>query len=343
MKVTFDKSQSVTSHSVNAVQHLADGRVTGVSRNLNPGWLDRCAKDSTLEMTTINPQRLSGTSDSGVESMESSIYSPKEGLVSTVHSASSLQVSDEEEFICNSESEEERTNKRVRNFKKCLNDQDGRPTKRQCIQIDSNITDSDTFKLTSAEIKSSGSDNLIAQFFESVSNDTVERNTSTSSSTKLTAKEKLEKKMTAGTMNDNFVRINLKKKVFVRGKKNFNFSKYKKNQWKQRKKDLASSESNLDAADFIDKNGMTCLKCGESGHFAKNCSTFKGNALLPLEEIDDSSNFPTLEEAEKMASKTAVVAHSHKIERLPERPSYSAMKTSRDEKAELGELIFFLN
>ncbi|XP_028049937.2 ATP-dependent DNA helicase Q4 isoform X2 [Monomorium pharaonis] len=535
MKVTIEKNKSVASHSVNAVQHLVDGHAIGVSRNLNPGWLDRCARDGNSEVRKINSQRLSGTSDSGVESMESSIYSPKEGLASTVHSGSSLQVSDEEDFICNSESEEERANKRVRNFKKRLSDQDSRPAKRQCIKIHTNIDSdvTDTDRLTSVEINllsrnkcseneidndnvskltndvymnitnesiinsrnaialnldiesniikdkvvsedicqaesvqikevsvttnttskltdksqknlsisdkkpikqrqrvrrvSSDSDpdykeekiskktktraktmqtctvkrssrrskekttdekksnvrrkslrkesnlekndeeqsldseikripmydvetmmqtiprfkikpfksgNLIAQFSESVCNN-EEKNATTFSGTKSTVKEKLEKKMAAGTMNDNFVRINLKKKVFVRGKKNFNFSKYKRNQWKQKKKDLASSESNLDVADLIEKNGMTCFKCGESGHFAKNCSVSKGNVLLPLEEIDDSSSFPTLAEAERMANENAFVAHRHKLERLPERASYSAMKTSRDEEAEL--------
>lgn len=561
MKVTFEKSKPAASqHSINAVQQLANGRVTGTSRNLNPGWLDRCARDSNLEVTTINPQRLSGTSDSGIESMESSIYSPKD-LASTVKSASSLQVSDEEDFVCNSESEEEHGNKRIRNFKKQLSDQDDRPAKRRriCINSDSTITESNstinngTFKLTSYVdidrsfnllytdknikneidndnafksannvdtntvnesirikrdtvslgldiesdviikdqvtsekvcqiendhkdkvrvekvcqtendqtkkvfglmdtvsksiniknqedllvsdekpmkrvlrrrvkqvssdnsdldyteeksrtktraktnkkstnqrnkrktaddnetksnvrrnfsrgqtnlekddeeqcsdlemkiptygvemlqtiprfgIKPSGPGNLIAQFSESVCTDAVERDASISSttSTKLTAKEKLEKKMAAGTMNDNFVRINLKKKVFVRGKKTFNLGKYKRNQWKQRKKELTSSERNLDVADLIDKNGMTCLKCGESGHFAKYCSASKGDALLPLEEVDNSSNFPTLEEAEKMANEKAVVVHSHKIEQLPERPFYSTTKTSRDEE-----------
>ncbi|XP_024874723.1 ATP-dependent DNA helicase Q4 [Temnothorax curvispinosus] len=449
MKVTFEKNKPVVPHSINAVQQLADGHVTSVSRNLNPGWLDRCARDSNLEVMTINPQRLSGTSDSGIESMESSIYSPKD-LAPTVHSASSLQVSlsDEEDFICNSESEEEhKNNKRIRNFKKRLSDEDGRPAKRRCIRIDSDSTitgsndiNSDTFKLTSYadrsfnllhrdkcskneidndndkckltndvdtstnivnesiktkkdtitlgsyiesiddnekksnarrkssrkksnleedkeqssdsekkkipiygvealqtvprfEIKPTGTGNLVAQFSESICiNAEKDGPISSTASTKLSAKEKLEKKMAAGTMNDNFVRINLKKKVFVRGKKSFNLAKHKRNQWKQRKKELASSESNLDAADLIDKNGTTCFKCGESGHFARNCPASRGDDLIPLEEVDDSSNFPTLEEAEKMANENAIVAHSHKIERLPERPSYSTTKTLQDEE-----------
>ncbi|XP_018315009.1 ATP-dependent DNA helicase Q4 isoform X2 [Mycetomoellerius zeteki] len=537
MKVTFEKSKPVLQHSVNVVQQLADSYTTGINRNLNSGWLHRCTRDNNLEVTTINPQRLSGTSDSGIESMESSIYSPND-LAPTVH-FSSFQVSDEEDFICNSESEEEHGNKRIRNFKKRLSDQDGHPIKRRCIHIDSDstiagfhITDSDRSKLTSyvdrsfnllcrdehsknkinnanafeltnnvststniinesirikkdtitlgsniesnviikdkmisenicptesdqtkkvfrmidvipkstnlknqkdfstsdekpvkrgrvkqvsnnfdpsyieqnnkepktrtktnkksksqrnkekttdnkkkfdvkrkfskresslekdnkeqsldlemkkiptynvemlqtiprSNIKPSGIGNLIMQFSETVSTDAMKKDVliSSTASTKLTAKEKLEKKMAAGTMNDNFVRINLKKKVFVRSKKNFNFVKYKRNQWKQRKKDLTSSESNLDAADLIDKNSMTCFKCGESGHFVKNCSASKNNALLPLEEIDDSSNFPTLEEAEKMANEAAIIAHNHK--RLPKQPSYLATKTWQDEE-----------
>lgn len=539
MKVTFNKDKSVAPYSINAVQQLADGHVS-VNRNLNPGWLDRCAKDSNLEVTAVNSQRLSGTSDSGIESMESSFHSAKD-LLPTVHSTSLL--SDEEDFICNSESEEEHGNKRIRNFKKRTNDQDAHSAKRQCIRIDSNSIsinnkiDSDTLKLTSYvdnfnllhkdkcskneidndnkfelindvhtstnvankliktkrdtvtldsgiesniiikdnvasknicqiendetekisirdmvpksadlknedfsisneksmkhilrrrvkqvssnisdpnteeknkeiktktknvaqtinksinqqnkkkttddnekkfnvrkkssrrqpnfeekeqssdlemkeistynvemfqtvprfEIKPMETNNFIEQFSESVCKDAVKRDTSISSviSTKLSAKEKLEKKMITGTMNDNFVRINLKKKVFVRGKKNFNLAKHKRNQWKQRKKELTSSESNLDMADLIDKNGMTCFKCGESGHFAKNCSASKGDALLPLEEIDDSLNFPTLEEAEKMANENAIVAHGHKIERLPERPSYSTTTITQDEE-----------
>ncbi|XP_011636135.2 LOW QUALITY PROTEIN: ATP-dependent DNA helicase Q4 [Pogonomyrmex barbatus] len=527
INVTFERNKPVISRSINTVQQLIDGHVTDVSRNLNQGWLDRCTKESNMEVM-INSQRLSGTSDSGVESMESSIYSPKD--LATVNSISSLQISDEEDFICVSDSEEERKNKRIRNLKKRQSDEDDHPAKRQCVEINSDsmtvesndIIDNDTFKLTSNvnksfnllpgdkyntdktdndnafklindvnkstntvnksirierntvildsnitmktendqttvsvmhtipksadlnrkdsksdkksvkqrvshrkvkqmssdnsyvdymeekdkkiktrvktkvartctikkstsqrskektndseeksetideeqssnsgkknipiygvemlqtiprfAMKSTGPGNLVTQFSENMCIDTEKRETPISSiaSTKLIAKEKLEKKIAAGTMNDNFIRINLKKKVFVRGKKSFNLIKHKRNQWKQRKKELASSESNLDAADLIDKNGMTCFKCGEFGHFARNCSVSKGDILLPLEEIDDSSHFPTLEEAEKMANENAVVAHSHRIERLPERPSYSVAKTSRNEKEDLTELF----
>jgi len=522
IKMIFEEIKSVVPHSINAVQQLAEGHVIGVNRNLDQGWLNRCVRDNNLEITTLNPERLSGTSDSGMESIESSIYSPKD-LIPTSHTSTSFQVSDEEDFICNSDSEEERRKKRIRNFKKRLCDQEGPTVKRRCVETNSNsaitqsddTTDKDISKLTSnietsfnlasrneyngnemdsitANLnQSNGTQNdkiilsskiesnvankrvtaenvsctnhmdhevnnepnvtnsddlasqkkpvrqrasrrkmkqilcddfdpdpkeedknvkvkithsvkrstkqlskkktvkddkekfnvrkgssrkkfreknnieennkeqdsdlkigqipiygvettqtiprfvmkpivngdLITQFSESVCTDGMEKDTLTPSATgiKLTAKEKLEKKIAAGKINDNFVRINLKKKVFVRGKKNFNLSKYKRYQWK-RKKELASSEMNLDAIDLLDKNGMTCFKCGESGHFARNCPVSKGDALLPLQEVDESSNFPTLEEAEKMASEKAVLIHSHRINRLPEKPSYSTTK-----------------
>lgn len=531
MKLTFQENKSTMQYSINAVQQLADGHVTCVSRNLNEGWLDRCAKENNLNIETINLQRFSGTSDSGIESTESSIHSPK---LSVAHSATTLQVSDED-FICNSDSEEECRKKRIRNFKKQLSNQDNdRPIKRQCVNIDfdstniesNDIIDNDLFKQTcyvnassdlilknkysknaaddnintfklnndmktsfnvlnksikiesnivpldsnvesnvtnndkktsenicqidqtkskskmtntiseSADftnqedilsneksakqytsrrreeqilfdsnpncieektkktkvkmnsttrirsvkksrdqqnketmdneekcdmrerrkslrrkssldkddkrqssdseiyeiptydmkmlqtiprftIKPTETSDLITQLSESLHTDELENDTLISSraNPKLTAIEKLEKKMDTGTMNDNFVRINLKKKVYVRGKKNFNLFKYKRNQWKHRKK-LASNESSLDASDLIDKNGITCFKCGESGHFAKCCTTFKNATLLTLNEIDESTNFPTLEEAEKMASKNAQIAHSHRTDWL---------------------------
>lgn len=83
------------------------------------------------------------------------------------------------------------------------------------------------------------------------------------------ARDKLEKRVAAGTLNENFVRINLRKKVFVRGKKTTNFSKYKKAQWRQ-KKAAALAGPDMDMGG-CDGGILICFQCGQSGHFAQNC------------------------------------------------------------------------
>ncbi|XP_014486167.1 PREDICTED: ATP-dependent DNA helicase Q4 isoform X1 [Dinoponera quadriceps] len=535
-KVTFEASKPALHRPINVVQQLADGQPPGrVNRNLNQGWLERCTRDSNLEMLAFVPQRLSSTSDSGVESLGSSIHSPMDPASTVNHPAGvSSQTSDEEDFVCNSDSEEERRNKRVGNLRKRLGDRENRPVKRRCVEVRSpsdttvvvdavelarsvdgeakvdgvdapgsipdvnaglNFSDesvrilqvpgdprvgssdavvrdevtigdasradraasesassakredspgpagkprstrrrasrrrekqapsddsdyaeeSKTSKKVRAKMKKGGAGkssavrkaagqargrkqlasvggkararrsarlqvnpkederdsdsgsrkvpvygvetietvprfamkptgtggDLVARFSESLC--TVVQSERDAPSKASDKEARLAKKMAAGTMNDNFVRINLKKKVFVRGKKNFNLSKYKRHQWKQRKRELTSSESNLDAADLIDKNGATCFKCGQPGHFSGKCALSKGGALLPLEEIDEeSSSFPTLEEAEKMAN--AVVTRSRGIGRLSGRPSLPTVKSSESrcegEEVEGTELL----
>lgn len=110
--------------------------------------------------------------------------------------------------------------------------------------------------------------------------------------------EKLLKKISSGSLNDNFVRINIKKKVFVRGKTGMNFSRYKKSQWKKAK---ALSGPDMDMGG-CDGGMLTCFNCGQVGHFAQKCKAIKGDSLLALDaETEEVCPFPTLEEASKMA------------------------------------------
>ncbi|XP_078041314.1 recQ4 helicase [Augochlora pura] len=554
VKVTLIE-QKPTTQSISTVQQLIEGHT--INRNLNSGWLDRCAKQNNLEYPTLNLQRLSGTNDSGIELMESSIPSPKE----YIQASASVQISDEEDFVCNSDSEEEHR-KRIRNIKKRLSDQDIHPAKKICTDnnvsvcithtngntttplneekvctnysittipgIKSNNTSDkeisrttrneddkneindmlhnantnvetsnekedeiskekklsrrkvtrrkvkkilsddedddpdfnesdigkskkkstkkkDTIKtqasttskknttkgmdvkkgkkitpgtnikterkstpgtnikkekkstagtkrsrkkknaqdeddldeqfmqseIENAEntgerqptiypietlkavprfvINNNGQGDLIELCTKSVSSNgdsaSVDPTTSVTimkSKSNLTDKEKLEKKMADGKINENFVRINLKKKVFVRGKKNFNFSKYKKNQWKQRKKELGSSEGSLDVADFLEKNKVAkCFLCGDVGHFSRLCPNRKGDDLVPLDMIDETSEFPTLEEAQQMASQNAVVAHAHRISSLPQKPAYSSKteELTKDETENINDSL----
>ncbi|KAI4471793.1 dna helicase recq family member [Holotrichia oblita] len=121
------------------------------------------------------------------------------------------------------------------------------------------------------------------------------------------AKEKLEKKIATGSLNENFVSINIKKKVFVRGKKGMNFSKYKKQMWKNKKKALSGPDMDMGGCDG---GVLTCFNCGDVGHFARQCPKRHGDKLLPLDVAGDGeeeeSLFPTLEEAEKMAEESAL-------------------------------------
>ncbi len=68
--------------------------------------------------------------------------------------------------------------------------------------------------------------------------------------------------MASGTANQNFVRINLKKKVFVRGKKTQTGSSYKRQQWKERqgigRRGRGGGKGNY-------KNTTACRRCGEIG------------------------------------------------------------------------------
>lgn len=87
------------------------------------------------------------------------------------------------------------------------------------------------------------------------------------------AKEKLAKKIAAGSLNENFVRINIQKKVFVRGKKGQNFAKYKKAMWRSKKKALYGPDMDMGGCDG---GKLMCFNCGQEGHFAQRCKADKG-------------------------------------------------------------------
>ncbi len=111
--------------------------------------------------------------------------------------------------------------------------------------------------------------------------------------------------MASGTANQNFVRINLKKKVFARGKKTQTGSGYKRQQWKQRQ--MGAGGGGGGKGNWKSKMTLTCRRCGDVGHWAKNCRRDKLLSMEQLKEQGDEEEveIPTLEEAMEKADDTA--------------------------------------
>lgn len=147
-------------------------------------------------------------------------------------------------------------------------------------------------------------------------------------------KDALEKKIASGTLNENYVRVNLKKKIFVRGKKAFSFSKYKKAAWKTKKAAaLAGPEMDMRGCDG---GVLKCFNCGGVGHFAQQCKQ-KGDNLLPIDaDFKEESLFPTLEEAAQMAKDQKLLVHSSKPDMLPVSSNeiWRQLNESSDEEVE---------
>lgn len=101
--------------------------------------------------------------------------------------------------------------------------------------------------------------------------------------------------------NENYVKINLKKKSYSRGKRGMTGGKYRRMEWK-RKTALKENRSDSSVPTPPTKK-KACFKCQGEGHWAREC-VGAADRLIPSsldEELGDDAEFPTLEQAAAMA------------------------------------------
>ncbi len=128
---------------------------------------------------------------------------------------------------------------------------------------------------------------------------------------------------TTGTVSENFVRLNMKIKRYTKKPGRITGSAYKRKMWKKYQKGGTSSFGGNSSFRSQGTSGSNlCFKCGQPGHWAKNCTEkigsknlgkFSGEKVqfgsLPEEQIDAASleklakesPFPSVEAAALMA------------------------------------------
>ncbi|XP_065675285.1 ATP-dependent DNA helicase Q4 isoform X4 [Hydra vulgaris] len=104
-------------------------------------------------------------------------------------------------------------------------------------------------------------------------------------------KIKIKKVNAKRLVSDNFVKIDIKKKTYVRAGKKLTGAQYKRKQWKKK----TSFEQPSKKGWQVIGNKKTCFKCGGEGHWAKFCRGLK--KVDPFSKLDaEKQDFENLED-----------------------------------------------
>ncbi|XP_050422623.1 ATP-dependent DNA helicase Q4 [Adelges cooleyi] len=248
-------------------------KLVTIGRKIDEGWLERCNENNS-KVTNLNVVEHASNPVKETESDTDIIYeSDNETQDIPLYSSQRIKAQEVNHEISESCNKEElNMNSTNRSAKKRYNSDD---------DLEDSVPQSKLTKYQDNEnIKLSKKDN--------------------------NKKMSLENKVSSGKASENFVRLDMKRKIYSRGKRSIKTTTYKKKQWKNRKKELGGDFSSTERSSLL-----KCFKCGDVGHYSKNC--LKSNELIPLEDIEeDESPFLTLEEAKKLAVDKIDKAHSKK-------------------------------
>lgn len=212
----------------------ATPKMITVNKKLNEGWLERCNENNS-KVTNLNIVLPFKKQTKEIESDTDIVYeSDNETQDIPLYSSQRIKAQEinyKSQNCINKESNSDNYNI-TRNSKKRYNsDEDDE----ECLKLSkvSKTHDYDNFQLSVKDSRK---------------------------------KVVLEGKISSGKANENFVRLDLKRKIYSRGKRSIKTTTYKKKQWKNRKKELGEEYSVTNRSTL-----SKCFKCGDVGHYSKNC------------------------------------------------------------------------
>lgn len=274
--VPEEKMSSI--QKVSLIQEISSDplKTPKVVQNIQKGWMERCTNGTNFKEAHLS-------TDSGIDSVEDN--SPESDIKEqSLVSETSDEKSDDSDDDIIIESDNESNNKTCSFFSQ----------KRKSLAMSNEDTTSQSTSSVAAETSATPDAAEVKHIDKKMKIDPYEFKLSSQLKQKQEAQsETLARKIKAGTLNENYVKLNLEKKIYVRGKKRFNFSKYKKQQWKKAKKRIEDESD----------NGMVikCFKCGEAGHYSRQCKKFLEDSLLNENDEGKCDDLlPSLEEAEAL-------------------------------------------